>query len=90
MSLQDASTITLHIATNNKQTRTRHTYYTCRGAPVERALTLHHDWAHVTGPKTYHSILSSRHNMLPCNRQNVAFVSMVILVLARSIAAVVF
>ncbi len=66
------------------------TLITHAGAPVERALTLHHDCALVTGLKTYYSILSPRHNMLSCNRQNVAFVSMVILVLARSVSAVVF
>ncbi len=89
MSLQNARTTTLHIATNN-QKQDQGTLITHAGAPVERALTLHHDWALVTGPKTYYSILSPRHNMLPCNCQNVALMSMVILVLARSVSAIVF
>ena len=44
----------------------------------------------VTGPKTDHSILSLRHIMLSCDDQIVTFVLMVILVLARSVSAVVF
>ncbi len=66
----------------------RGTLTTHAGAPVECAPTLHDDWVLVTGPKSYESILSPRRNLVTC--QNVAFASMVILVLARSVSAAVF
>lgn len=59
MNLQHARTITLHIATNNQKQEHIH----CTS--VECALTLHQDWVLVTGPKTYYSILTPRHNVLP-------------------------
>lgn len=59
-------------------------------APVECALTLHHHLALVTVLNTYHSMPSPRHNMLSSDLSNVACISMVILVLARPVSAVIF